>query len=105
MAVLIDLSGTTIINNISVSIAVVAGRITKQPSSSTPSITIGVFFVTLHHAWWFVRDYLHVFMLYLCTPCENRELITLLEPQSRFGDQPLKFQVVCPQNGTAVLKG
>ena len=30
---------------------------------------------------------------------------TLLEPQSRFGDRPLKFQVVCPQNGTAVLKG
>ena len=31
--------------------------------------------------------------------------LTLLEPQSRFGDQPLKLQVVCPQNGTAVLKG
>ena len=30
---------------------------------------------------------------------------TLLEPQSRFGDKPVKFQVVCPQNGTAVLKG
>ena len=30
--------------------------------------------------------------------------LTLLEPQSRFGDKPLKFQVVCPQNGTAVLK-
>ena len=27
------------------------------------------------------------------------------EPQSRFGGKPLKFQVVCPQNGTAVLKG
>ena len=27
------------------------------------------------------------------------------EPQSRFGDKPLNFQVVCPQNGTAVLKG
>ena len=27
----------------------------------------------------------------------------LLEPQSRFGDILLKFQVVCPQNGTAVL--
>ena len=31
--------------------------------------------------------------------------LTRLEPQSRFGDKPLKFQVVCPQNGTAVLKG
>ena len=31
--------------------------------------------------------------------------LTLLEPQSRFGDKPLKFQVVCPHNGTAVLKG
>ena len=31
--------------------------------------------------------------------------LTLLEPRSRFGDNPLKFQVVCPQNGTAVLKG
>ena len=27
-----------------------------------------------------------------------------LKPQSRFGDKPFKFQVVCPQNGTAVLK-
>ena len=31
--------------------------------------------------------------------------LTLLEPQPRFGDKPLNFQVVCPQNGTAVLKG
>ena len=31
--------------------------------------------------------------------------LTLLEPQSRFGNKPLKFQAVCPQNGTAVLKG
>ena len=31
--------------------------------------------------------------------------LTLLEPQSAFGDKPLNFQVVCPQNGTAVLKG
>ena len=31
-------------------------------------------------------------------------LLTLLEPQSRFGDKPVKFQVVCPQSGTAVLK-
>ena len=29
----------------------------------------------------------------------------LLEPQSRFGDKPVKFQVVCPSNVTAVLKG
>ena len=26
-------------------------------------------------------------------------------PQSRFGDKPFKLQVVCPQNGTGVLKG
>ena len=32
-------------------------------------------------------------------------VLTLLEPKSRFGDKPLKFRVVCPQNGTAVLKG
>ena len=30
---------------------------------------------------------------------------TLLEPQYRVGDEPLKLQVVHPQNGTAVLKG
>ena len=31
---------------------------------------------------------------------------TLLELQSHFfGDNPLKFRVVCPQIGTAVLKG
>ena len=29
--------------------------------------------------------------------------LSLLEPQSRFGDKPFRFQVVCPQNGTAVL--
>ena len=28
-----------------------------------------------------------------------------VELQSHFGDNPLKFQVVCPQIGTAVLKG
>ena len=28
-----------------------------------------------------------------------------LEPQSRCGDKPFKFQVLRPQNGTAVLKG
>ena len=32
-------------------------------------------------------------------------LLTLLELQSHYGDKPLKFQVVCPQNGTPVLKG
>ena len=30
--------------------------------------------------------------------------LTVLEPRSRFEDNPLYFQVVCPQNGTAVLK-
>ena len=30
--------------------------------------------------------------------------ITLLALQSHFGDTPVKFQVLCPQNGTAVLK-
>ena len=28
-----------------------------------------------------------------------------LVPQSRLGDKPVWFEVVCPQNGTAVLKG
>ena len=32
-------------------------------------------------------------------------LLTLSEPQSRFGDKPVKYKVDCPQNGTAVLKG
>ena len=31
--------------------------------------------------------------------------LTLLEPQSRFGDKPVQFRVVCLQNGTAALKG
>ena len=31
--------------------------------------------------------------------------LTPLEPQSRFGDTLLEVWVVCPQNGTAVLKG
>ena len=35
----------------------------------------------------------------------TRTLLTLWEPQFRFGDKPPKFQVVYPQNGTAVLKG
>ena len=33
------------------------------------------------------------------------EIITRLALQSRFGDKPLEFRVMCPQNGTAVLKG
>ena len=36
-------------------------------------------------------------------PCTA--LLTHLEPQSRFGLKLLEFWVVCPQNGTAVLKG
>ena len=32
------------------------------------------------------------------------QLINPLGSQSSFGDKPVKFQVVCPQNGTAVLK-
>ena len=35
----------------------------------------------------------------------NADQLTPLEPQSRCGDKPLKLQVVCLQNGTAVLKG
>ena len=35
----------------------------------------------------------------------SKPLFNLLEPQSRSGDKPLKFLVVCPLNGTAVLKG
>ena len=34
-----------------------------------------------------------------------RNSSTLLGPQSRFGDKLLQIWVVCPQNGTAVLKG
>ena len=32
-------------------------------------------------------------------------MLTPLETQSDCGDTPLKFQVICPQNGTTVLKG
>ena len=35
----------------------------------------------------------------------RRPMLTLLEPQSRFGDKAVRFQAVCPQNGTAVLRG
>ena len=38
-------------------------------------------------------------------PIRNVSSLTPLEPQSHFGDTPLKFQVICPQIGTAVLKG
>ena len=38
----------------------------------------------------------------LATLCQ---LIALLGPQSRFGDKLLEIRLVCPQNGTAVLKG
>ena len=31
--------------------------------------------------------------------------LTPFELQSRLGDKPVKFQVVCPRSGTAVLKG
>ena len=40
-----------------------------------------------------------------CYCCAAGVPVLHLEPQSRFGDKPLKFQVVRPQNGTAVLKG
>ena len=52
------------------------------------------------------------FLIYNQTPVFGRTstedellFLTLLEPQPAFGDKLLKFQVVCPQNGTAVLKG
>ena len=55
----------------------------------------------------------------LSAPCDPRRVrvarstataplglrLTLLEPQSRSGDNPVKFQVVLSPNGTAVLKG
>ena len=41
--------------------------------------------------------------LLLCA--HTNTVLTLSEPQSRFGDKPLRFQVVFPQNGTAALKG
>ena len=39
------------------------------------------------------------------TPLEASRSSLFLELQSHFGDNPLKFQVGCPQIGTAVLKG
>ena len=43
--------------------------------------------------------------MHLCSEVYDRYVLTLLEPQPRSGDTPLKHQVVCPQNGTAVLTG
>ena len=40
-----------------------------------------------------------------CSYGHSTGTLTLIEPQSGFGDKPLKRHVVCPQNGTAVLKG
>ena len=40
----------------------------------------------------------------LCDLFVVLHLLTLLGPQSRFGDKLLVIRVVCPQNGTAVLK-
>ena len=37
--------------------------------------------------------------------CNGPRSLTLLEPQSRFGDKSLGVRLVCPQIGTAVLKG
>ena len=50
------------------------------------------------------RRFLHMDVLALDFDA-TAVLLTLLDPQSRFGGKPLKLQVVCPQNGTAVLKG
>ena len=36
---------------------------------------------------------------------KNYLVLTLLELQAHFRDNPVKFQVLCPHNGTAVLKG
>ena len=45
----------------------------------------------------------------LALPTGPRDIVvvalTPLEPQSRVGDKLLEVRMVCPQNGTAVLKG
>ena len=41
----------------------------------------------------------------ICDDVLDNEVLSLLEPHFRFGDKLLKFQVVCPQIGTAVLYG
>ena len=33
------------------------------------------------------------------------EWLSLFAPQSRFGGELLRIRLVCPQNGTALLKG
>ena len=43
-------------------------------------------------------------LMYLVCRHHHRGL-TLLGPQPRFGDNPLKLQVICSLNETAVLKG
>ena len=48
---------------------------------------------------WFIRVFLTM------PPFHGIVVLTLLEPQSRSGDKPVKFQVVLSPNGTAVLKG
>ena len=47
--------------------------------------------------------YLVLLALLRCRPSNPPSTPLVLE--SRFGGKPVKFQVVCPQNGTAVLKG
>ena len=49
----------------------------------------------------FLPEILHHLILQTCRGL----LLTPLVLQSRFGDKPLKFQVVCPRNGNAVLNG
>ena len=44
----------------------------------------------------------------MCVPTHYftiKRFVPVLELQYALGDKLLKFQVVCPQNGTAVLKG
>ena len=41
----------------------------------------------------------------LCSREGNACFLTLLEPRSRFGDKLPRIRLLCPQNGTAVLKG
>ena len=36
---------------------------------------------------------------------KDRLILTHLGLESHFGDKPLKFTIVCPRNGTAVLNG
>ena len=44
--------------------------------------------------------------MYRGCKCEHKlRMLSLLGPQPRFGDDLLRFWSICPQNGTAVLKG